>query len=341
MKHNVNIVGIDLAKQIFHLVGTDAKGKIIWRKRLARKALMPFMAQLPPVTIGMEACGGAHYWARQFRQQGHEVKLMAPQFVKPYVKSNKNDMRDAEAIAEAVTRPTMRFVPIKEVDQQDIQALHRIRERLMKERTALVNEMRGLLNEYGIVLPKGVSKFRKALVGTLESEQAKLTPMSQEIFHRLFDEFVKLEEQIAYYEAKLKGIATTHPECQRLQSIPGIGLLSATALVAAVSDPSAFKNGRQFAAWLGLVPRQHSTGGQTRLLGISKRGDTYLRKLLVHGARATLRWAPLKTDHRSQWLREVIARRGANRAAVAVANKNARIVWALLSRGGVYQDMTV
>lgn len=338
MKDKVSPVGIDLAKQAFHLVGADASGKHIWRKRLGRKALMRLMATHPPVLIGMEACGGAHYWARQFRQQGHEVKLMAPQFVKPYVKSNKNDMRDAEAIAEAVTRPTMRFVPIKEVDQQDIQALHRVRERLMKERTALVNEMRGLLGEYGIVLPKGVSKFRKALMETLEREQAKLTAMSEEIFHRLFDELLKLEEQVAYYEAKLKGIAARHPECQRLLSILGIGTLSATALVAAVGTPSAFKNGRQFAAWLGLVPRQHSTGGQTRLFGISKRGDGYLRKLLIHGGRSTLRWAKLKTDRRSQWIREVIERRGMNKAAVAVANKNARIVWVLLSRGGLYQD---
>lgn len=339
-KPNVNNVGIDLAKKVFHLVGTDTTGKILWRKRLTRHALMPFMAQLPPVTIGMEACGGAHYWARQFRQQGHEVKLMAPQFVKPYVKSNKNDMRDAEAIAEAVTRPTMRFVPIKEVDQQDIQALHRIRERLMKERTALVNEMRGLLGEYGIVLPKGVAQFRKALLGKLEDEQAKLTPLSEELFRRLFDELIKLEEQVAYYDAKLKAMATSHPECQRLLTIPGIGVLSATALIAAMRDASAFKNGRQFAAWLGLVPRQHSTGGQTQLFGISKRGDSYLRKLLIHGARATLRWVDLKTDRRSQWIREVIARRGKNRAAVAVANKNARIAWALLSRGGVYQEST-
>jgi transposase len=339
-KPNVNHVGIDLAKKVFHLVGTDTTGKILWRKRLTRNALMPFMAQLPPVTIGMEACGGAHYWARQFRQQGHEVKLMAPQFVKPYVKSNKNDMRDAEAIAEAVTRPTMRFVPIKEVDQQDIQALHRIRERLMKERTALVNEMRGLLGEYGIVLPKGVAQFRKALLGKLEDEQAKLTPLSEELFRRLFDELIKLEEQVAYYDAKLKAMATSHPECQRLLTIPGIGVLSATALIAAMRDASAFKNGRQFAAWLGLVPRQHSTGGQTQLFGISKRGDSYLRKLLIHGARATLRWVDLKTDRRSQWIREVIARRGKNRAAVAVANKNARIAWALLSRGGVYQEST-
>jgi len=338
MKQKVNNVGIDLAKNVFHLVGTDTRGTILWRKRLARNALMPFMAQLPPVTIGMEACGGSHYWARQFRQQGHDVKLMAPQFVKPYVKSNKNDMRDAEAIAEAVTRPTMRFVPIKEVDQQDIQALHRIRARLMKERTALINEMRGLLGEYGIVLPKGVTQLRKGLLGKLEEEQAKLTPLSEELFHRLFNELVKLEEQIAYYDAKLKAMATSHPECLRLLTIPGIGPLSATALVAAMRDASAFKNGRQFAAWLGLVPRQHSTGGQTNLLGISKRGDSYLRKLLIHGARATLRWADLKTDRRSQWIRELIARRGSNRAAVAVANKNARIVWALLSRGGVYQE---
>jgi transposase len=234
----------------------------------------------------------------------------------------------------------MRFVPIKEVDQQDIQALHRIRERLMKERTALVNEMRGLLGEYGIVLPKGVAQFRKALLGKLEDEQAKLTPLSEELFRRLFDELIKLEEQVAYYDAKLKAMATSHPECQRLLTIPGIGVLSATALIAAMRDASAFKNGRQFAAWLGLVPRQHSTGGQTQLFGISKRGDSYLRKLLIHGARATLRWVDLKTDRRSQWIREVIARRGKNRAAVAVANKNARIAWALLSRGGVYQEST-
>src|SRR5262245_50672347 len=245
MKQNVCTVGIDLAKKIFHLVGTDTTGKIVWRKRLTRHALISFMAQLPPVTIGMEACGGAHYWARQLRHQGHEVKLMAPQFVKPYVKSNKNDMRDAEAIAEAVTRPTMRFVPVKDVDQQDIQALHRVRERLIGARTALVNEVHGLLHEYGIVIPKGVAKFRQAVVGKLEAEQDKLTPLSQEVFWQLVDEFAALEKQLAYYQEKLEALATTHPECQRLMTIPGIGPLSATALVAAVSDASAFKNGRQ------------------------------------------------------------------------------------------------
>jgi transposase len=336
MKQNVCTVGIDLAKKIFHLVGTDTTGKIVWRKRLTRHALISFMAQLPPVTIGMEACGGAHYWARQLRHQGHEVKLMAPQFVKPYVKSNKNDMRDAEAIAEAVTRPTMRFVPIKDVAQQDVQALHRVRERLIGARTALINEVHGLMQEYGIVMPKGVAKFRQAVVAKLEAEKDKLTPLSQEMFGKLVEEFAALEKQLTYYQEKLEALATTHPECQRLMTIPGIGPITATALVAAVGDVGVFKNGRQFAAWLGLVPKQHSTGGQSLLLGISKRGDSYLRKLLIHGARATLRWVKLQTDSRSQWIRGLLARRGWNRTAVAVANKNARIVWALLSRGGVY-----
>ena len=338
MQHELRTVAIDLAKKVFHLVGTDTTGKILWRKRLTRHAFMPFIAQLPPVLIGIEACGGAHYWARRFREHGHDVKLMAPQFVKPFVKSNKNDMRDTEAIAEAVTRPTMHFVPPKEIDQQDMQALHRVRERLIGARTALINEVHGLMHEYGIVLPKGVAKFRQAVVDKLESEKEKLTALSQEMFGKLVEEFVALEKQLAYYQEKLEALATTHPECQRLMTIPGIGPITATALVAAVGDVGVFKNGRQFAAWLGLVPRQHSTGGQTRLLGISKRGDSYVRKLLIHGARATLRWVKLKTDDRSRWMRGLLARRGWNRTAVAVANKNARIVWALLSRGGVYGD---
>ena len=199
----------------------DETGKIVLRKRLSRHDLMPFIAKLPPVLIGMEACGGAHYWARRFREHGHEVKLMAPQFVKPYVKSNKNDSRDAEAIAEAVTRPTMRFVPIKAVAQQDIQALHRVRERLMGERTALVNEVHGLMHEYGIVMPKGVSKFRQAVVDKLESDKDKLTALSQEMFWKLVEEFAALEKQLAYYQEKLDTLATTHPECQRLMTIPG------------------------------------------------------------------------------------------------------------------------
>ena len=337
MKRDISVVGIDIAKRVFHLVGMDQRGKIVMRKRCSRGEVLPLLANLGPTTIGMEACGGAHYWARCLREQGHEVKLMAPQFVKPYVKSNKNDMRDAEAIAEAVTRPSMRFVPVKDVAQQDIQALHRVRERLVTARTALVNEMRGLLAEYGIVLPQGLAKFRQALMSTLEAEHTKLTPLGQELFHKLFGELGKLDAELAYYQDKLEALAQAHPVCQRLLTIPGIGPLTATALLAAVGDAGVFKNGRQFAAWLGLVPKQYSTGGQTRLLGISRRGDSYIRKLLIHGARATLRWARTKADRRSQWIRGLLDRRGWNRTAVAVANKNARIVWALLSRGGIYE----
>src|SRR2546429_3451175 len=331
MKQEISVLGIDIAKRVFHAVGMENRGTVVYRKRWSRHDRMPFRAKLPPVRIGIEACGGAHYWARRFWAYGHEVQLMAPQCVKPYVKSNKNDSRDAEAIAEAVTRPTRRFVPAKDVDQQDIQALHRVRERLIGERTALVNAVHGLMHEYGMVMPNGVAKFRQAVVGKLEAEKDKLTPLRQEMLWKLVEEFAALEKQLAYDQEQLAALAMTHPECQRLMTIPGIGPLTATALVAAVSDASAFKNGRQFAAWLGLVPRQHATGGKERLLGISTRGDSSLHKLLVHGARTTIRWVGRQTDRRSQWMRQLVERRGTNRTAVAVANKNARMVWALLT----------
>jgi transposase len=337
MAQHMSILGIDIAKQVFHVVGMDDSGHVVLRKRLARSALWSFIASLPPLRIGMEACGSAHYWARRFREHGHDVRLISPQFVKAYVKSPKNDARDAEAICEAVTRPTMRFVPIKRVEQQDLQALHRVRERLIKARTALVNEIRGLLSEYGIILPQGLTKFRALIVDKLHAEQAKLTTLSAEVFWHLYDEFRALEKRLEYYDEQLAAIGRAHPECQRLQTIPGIGPVTATALIAAVGDVTQFKNGRHLAAWLGLVPREHSTGGQPRLLGISKRGDRYLRKLLVHGARATLRWVDTRADDRSQWLRALIARRGKNRAAVALANKNARIVWALLAHNQEYR----
>jgi transposase len=269
----VSVLGIDLAKQVLHVVGMDSSGQVVYRKRLSRGALMPCIAQCPPVVIGLEACGSAHYWARRCRAHGHDVRLMAPQFVKPYVKSNKNDLRDAEAIGEAVTRPTMRFVPIKAIDQQDLQALHRVRERLVTARTALIHDIRGLLSEYGIVMPQGVAPFRQRLTRTIEEAADPLTTRSQEMFTHLRDEFVGLEQQLTYYNEQLDALAHTPPECQRLMTIPGIGRLTATALVAAVSDATAFKNGRQCAAWLGLVPRQHSTGGEEYLLGISKRGN--------------------------------------------------------------------
>jgi transposase len=340
MVQKIRVLGIDIAKLVFHIVGMDDTGHVVLRKRITRGELLHFIATLPPVLIGMEACGSAHYWARRFREQGHEVRLIAPQFVKAYVKSPKNDTRDAEAICEAVTRPTMRFVPIKQLEQQDLQALHRVRERLIKARTALVNEIRGLLSEYGIVLPQGMSKFRTSVVRQLEDERTKLTPLSTEVFWQLYDEFLALEKRVAYYNEKLQALARAHPVCQRVQAIPGIGPLTATALVAAVPDATHFKTGRQFAAWLGLVPREHSTGGRPRLLGISKRGAVYLRTLFVHGARATLRWVDTKPDDRSQWLKALIARRGQNRAAVALANQNARSVWALLAHNQEYQSRT-
>jgi transposase len=340
MAQKISVLGIDIAKLVFHVVGMDDTGHVVLRKRISRGEVLHFIAAHPPALIGMEACGSAHYWARRFREHGHEVRLIAPQFVKAYVKSPKNDTRDAEAICEAVTRPTMRFVPIKELEQQDLQALHRVRERLVKARTALVNEIRGLLSEYGIVLPQSISKFRTSVVRHLEDEQAKLTPLSTEMFWQLYDEFLALEKRVAYYDEKLQAIARTHPVCQRVQTIPGIGRLTATAILAAVPDATHFKNGRQLAAWLGLVPREHSTGGKPRLLGISKRGDVYLRKLFVHGARATLRWVDTKQDDRSRWLKALIARRGKNRAAVALANKNARIVWALLAHNQEYRVRT-
>jgi transposase len=337
MAKKLSVLGIDIAKQVFHLVGLDAHGTIVIRKRLYRAQLMAFIAQLAPTLIGMEACGGAHYWARRFREHGHEVKLMAPQFVTPYRKANKNDLRDAEAIAEAVTRPTMRFVPVKSVEQQDLQALHRVRERLMKARTALINETRGLLHEYGIIVPQGAATFRTHGLEKLATEDAKLTPQSLRLFQQLLEELGALEARVATYDAQLTQVAQTHPVCQRLMTIPGLGELTATALVAAVSDAAQFKNGRQFAAWLGLVPRQHSTGGKVRLLGISKHGDSYLRKLLVHGARSCLRWVGQKRDRRRQWVQSLMERRGWNKAAVALANKNARVAWALMSTEQVYR----
>ncbi len=333
----VSVLGIDLAKQMFHVVDLDDAGNVVWRKRCPRGALMPFVAQMPPVGIGMEACGGAHDWARRFREHGHSVKLIAPQCVKPYVTSNTHDLADAEAIGEAVTRPTRRFVPIKELTQQDLQALHRVRERLVKARTALIHESRGWLSEYGIILPKGVVKFRQGLLSTLEHEPAKRTGLSRDVFWQLHEEWLTLERRLAYDNEKLGAICQAHPVCQRLLTMPSIGPLTATALVAAVSDAAHFKNGRQFTAWLGLVPRQHCTGGKPRLLGISTRGDLDLRKLFVHGARATMRWIGLKHDRRSQWLRVLMQRRGTNRAVVALANKNARMAWGLLATDQVYR----
>jgi transposase len=337
MAKKLRVLGIDIAKQVFHLVGRDEHGTMQLRKRLARAQVMTFIAQLPPTLIGMEACRGAHYWARRMREHGHAVKWMAPQCVTPDRKAHKNDRQDAEAIAEAVPRPTMRLVPVKAVDQQDLQALHRVRERLMKARTALINETRGLLHAYGIIVPQGAATFRTHVQEKVATEETKLTAHSRALFQQLLEELAALDARIATYDAQWAQVAQAHPVCQRLMTIPGLGELTATALVAAVSDATQCKNGRQCAAWLGLVPRQHSTGGKPRLLGISKHGDRYLRTLLVHGARSCLRGVGRKCDRRSHGIRSLIERRGWNRAAVALANKHARVAWVLLSTEQVYR----
>jgi transposase len=285
----------------------------------------------------MEACGSAQYWARELQQLGHTVRLISPQFVKPYVKGNKNDSRDAEAIGEEVSRPHMRFVPLKTVESKDIQAIHRMRSRLIKERTALVNQVRGLLAERGIIIAQGITKLRTQLPVIVEDLENELTPLSREVMRELYEELVVLDEWVTRVDALVHRVFTQSAACQKLEQVEGIGPVVATALVAAVGNATEFANGRHLAAWLGLVPRQHSTGGKERLLGISKRGDCYLRSLLIHGARATVHHARRKTDARSRWIMSLERRRGKNIATVAIANKNARIAGALLTRDGEYR----
>ncbi len=336
-KTPVKILGIDLAKQSFQLHGVDESGIAVLKKKMSRKQLITFIAKFPSCLTGIEACGGAHYWKRLMEKYGHQVKMMAPQFVKPYVKSNKSDALDAEAICEAVQGPNMRFVSGKSIEQQDLQSLHRIRSQLVTRRTAQSNQIRGLLLEYGITIRQGIHHVRKQIPLVLEDAENELSTLFRELLLELYQELIHLDEKIESLELKLNALAQQSDACQRLISIPGIGVISATALIAAIGDVSVFKNGRELAAWLGLVPRQHSTGGKTTLLGISKRGDSYTRTLLIHGGRSVVRTAGRHNDKRSRWISELVERRGKNRAAVAVANKNARTVWALLSHDTQYE----
>lgn len=333
----ISVLGIDLGKHGFHVHGVDEQGRRVLQKKFSRAKLMEFMGRLEPCLVGLEACGGAHHLARTFQGYGHEVRLMHPRFVKAYVKSNKNDYLDAEAICEAVTRPTMRLVPIKSVAQQDLQSLHRLRSLAVGQRTAQVNQIRGVLLEQGIVVPQGIGALRQQLPLLLEEAENGLTPTFRELLPLLYEELVHVEERIQRFDRLIAAEARQDERCQRLLTIPGIGVLIASALVAAIGDGRQFNNARELAAWLGLVPRQSATGGQIRLLGISKRGDTYLRALLIQGARAVLRTAAKKTDRRSRWVTELMARRGRNVAAVALANKNARTAWAVLTRDTTYQ----
>jgi transposase len=335
---NITTVGIDLAKLVFQVHGVNERGKMMLSKSFKRADLIKFFANLAPCLIGMEACGGAHFWARKLGEFGHTVKLMAPQFVKPYVKTNKNDARDAEAICEAVARPNMRFVPIKNIEQQALLGLHRARQGFVWARTAQSNQLRGLLAEFGLVIPKGIYALQQKLPEVLEDAENGLPGTSRELFARLFDHFRDLDRQVKELEAQIKAWHRQSAASKRLEAVPGIGPLTASALVASVGDAKSFKNGRQLAAWLGLVPRQHSSGSKERLLGISKRGDTYLRTLLIHGARSVLFALKRRAEQPADgWLARLAARRSFNIAAVALANKHARIVWALLAYERDYQ----
>ncbi len=299
--------------------------------------MLVFFRDLPPCLIGLEACSSAHYWARELQKLGHTVKLITPQFVKPYVKANKNDANDAEAICEAVSRPTMRFVTIKTVEQQDLQATHRVRSQLVSQRTEKVNQIRGLLAEYGLVVGQRIETLRKVLPNFLDDAETGLTGEFRALLEGLRQDLQALDERVKTLDKRIQQQANSHPSAKRLQQIPGIGPLTATALIGAVGDGSQFKRGRDMAAWLGLTPCQHSSGGKERLLGITKRGNVYLRTLLIHGGRAVLRFADKKDDTRSRWLVQLRERRNPNIAAVAQANKNARIAWALLTKDMDYQ----
>jgi transposase len=334
---NVTTVGIDLAKHSFSLHGVDEHGKVVFRKTLSRAKLLPFVGSLPPCLIGMEACSGAHYWGRELARLGHRAGIMASRFVAPYRKGGKNDGNDAEAICEAVARPGMRFVPVKSAEQQAVLCLHRIRQGLIKERTALINQLRGLLSEFGLIMPKGRYCAQHDIPAILEDGENGLPMLARRLLHDTWLRLRAMNEQILAYDRELNHLAAQSEPAKRLMTIPGVGAITASALVASVGDPGQFKNGRQFAAWLGLTPRQYTTGGKIRLGRITKKGDAYLRTLLIHGTRAVLATVKDKHDRLSVWTNHLIARRGYKRAAVALAAKNARIVWAMMVNGETYQ----
>ena len=334
----ITTIGIDLAKNLFQIHGVDERGKAVLRKQLKRKDVMKFFANLEPCLIGMEACGGAHYWARKLSEFGHTVRLIAPQFVKPYVKTNKNDRNDAEAICEAVGRPNMCFVPVKTAEQQAVLSVHRARQGFVKARTAQANQIRGLLAEFGIVIPKGIGHIAKRLPEILEDGENGLPGMMRQLVRELGEQLKVVDKQVEQMERQIKLWHRDSEPSRTLEAIAGIGPITASAYVATVGDAKNFKNARQVPAWLGMVPRHKGTGGKVKLGRISKRGDVYLRTLLIHGARAVIRQAERKPDQADEWLKKLLARRNKNVAAVALAAKNARIAWAMLAHERTYQS---
>jgi transposase len=331
------IIGVDLAKHMFQVCMVNHKGTLKANTTVTRGKLLAFMARQPPALVVMEACSGAHDWARRFRAVGHEVRWLAPQYVVPFRHGQKNDPNDALALTEAGRRPSIPSVPVKSAEQQDIQAWHRVRERLVKNRTALANHIRGLLLEYGVIVPQGLSRLRHRLPGILDDADHGLSCAFRELLQSLAHELSALDASVAEVTPRLTRISHDLDACQRLREMDGIGPLNATALVAALGNGHAFRHGRQVAAWLGLVPRQYSSGGKTRFAGISKRGNSYLRCLLIHGARSVVSRARTKTDATSVWIRQLVGRVGVNKACVAMANKMARVAWALLRTGEHYR----
>lgn len=334
--NNVTSLSIDLAKNVFQLHGTYARGNKTFKTKISRTKLLPFIAQLKPCNIYMEACGTANYWGRKFKEHGHNVKLINPRYVKPYVKRNKNDANDAAAIAAAARDPDMRFCEVKTEAQQDIQTIHRIRSLLVHNRTALSNHIRGLLAEYGIVFPKGVSYIRSEIPMVLGNNPTDIGNIMLGNLAELYKRFVLLEENISCCDKKIEALFKNNEACKRLEKIPGIGVLGATILASKLDNGTSFKNGRHFSAFLGLTPKQHSSGGKERILGISKGGDTYTRTLLIHGARSVLFYSDKKTDKQSIWINNLKRRKGCNKTAVALANKMARTAWAIIKEGSNY-----
>jgi len=334
---NITTVGLDLAKNVFHVVCFDERNKEVKKRMMRRNQVRHFFTQLSPCRVGMEACATAHYWGRELRALGHDVKLVPPQYVKPLVQGNKNDYNDARAIAESLDRPKVSFVAIKTIEEHDMQAIHRMRSQCLRDRTALSNSTRGLLGEYGVSFSKGLAVLRRKIPELLEDADNELSLRFRNLLARRYEQLVEIDEHIAFYTKELELLSKQDDACQRLQTIPGFGPIVASAFRSTIGDGRAYVRGRHAAASLGLVPRQYSTGGKNVLLGISKRGDKYLRKLLVHGARTVVLHAANRDDPLSRWINRIRERRGYNKAAVAMANKMARMGWAVLMYNTSYE----
>ena len=333
----IETLGVDIAKNVFQLHGVNSNGRIVLKRRVMRDELLKVIAQIDRCTIVIEACTGAFYWARKFEALGHQVKLISPQYVKPFVRRQKNHGNDAEAICTAARQPHIHFVPKKSIEQQDIQALHRARQRMVNHRTAVVSQIRGLLLDRGFAFAKSITRAQRIIPEILADHNNELTATARQTIAELYDLFRDLDRRIASFDKKIDAVFRSNEACQRIAKIKGVGSKTATAVVAAVGDGSEFKNGRHLAASVGLVPRQFSSGDRKVLMGVSKRGSQHLRSLLVHGARSVVRTAPNKPDPANQWVNQLRQRRGFNRATVAVANKNARVIWAVLRTGEPYR----